>query len=47
LLPIVTMTAATTNHSEFVRSNKHSERPEISALFGSKRGSFASRVQAH
>jgi hypothetical protein len=31
----------------FVRSNKHSDRPEISALRGSKTASFRARVQAY
>ena len=33
--------------TEFVRSSKHSDRPEIRALRGSNAGSFQSRVQAY
>ena len=43
LLAIVTADAAAAIAGESVRSSRHSERPEISALRGSNRGTPASR----
>src|SRR2546422_362065 len=45
LLKMASPAAPIARRSEFVRSSKQSDNPEMSALFGSKAGSFHSRVQ--
>ncbi len=47
LLTTASTAASTARSSEFVRKSRHSERPEIQALRGSKRGSFQTFVHAN
>ena len=47
LAAMAMMAAASASAAELVRSSRHSESPEISALLGSNRGRLHSRVQTY